>query len=120
MYRAGRVAPVDVLAVKVHVPLEDVRLAMADLDRDGTPEALPTDAPLPARMVLPNMLLQPVRAPKVRLHYASAESEPRLIGWAADEWLKRLDIPVDELLAYKARLLAEPKLSAPPPPARGI
>ncbi|MFC0136185.1 hypothetical protein [Massilia eurypsychrophila] len=39
---------------------------------------------------------------------------------AADEWLKRLDIPVDELLAYKARLLAEPKLSAPPPPARGI
>ncbi|MFM9436468.1 hypothetical protein ACFDR9_003552 [Janthinobacterium sp. CG_23.3] len=75
------------------------------------PEAAPADAPLPARLVLPNMLLQPVRTPSVGLHYASAESEPRLIGWAAEEWLKRFDVPADALLEYKARLLGEPKLA---------
>ena len=76
------------------------------------PEAAPADAPLPARMVLPDMLLQPVRTPQVRLHYASAESEPRLIGKAAERWLTRFDVPRDQLLAVKAQLLSEPKLSA--------
>lgn len=74
------------------------------------PEAAPADEPLPARMVLPDMLLQPVRTPEVQLHYASSGSEPRLIGWSAEEWLKRFDVPPDELMAYKAKLLDEPKL----------
>jgi hypothetical protein len=55
-------------------------------------------------MVLPEMLLQPVRTPEVHMHYASSGSEPRLIGWAADEWLKRFDVSPDDLIAYKAKL----------------
>lgn len=74
------------------------------------PEAAPIDAPLPARLVLPDMLLQPIRTPQVRLHYASAESEPRLIGKSAEQWLTRLDVPQELLLAVKAQLLSEPKL----------
>jgi len=74
------------------------------------PEAAPVDAALPALLVLPNMLLREVRAPEVRLHYATANSEPRLIGWAAEQWLKRLDVDPDQLLEVKARLLNEPKL----------
>lgn len=74
------------------------------------PEAAPADAPRPARLVLPDMLLRDVRAPAVRLHYASADSEPRLIGQAAAAWLARLDVPPEQLLDYKARLLDEPKL----------
>lgn len=81
------------------------------------PEAAPADSPLPARLVLPAMLLQPLRMPKVRLHYASAESEARLIGKAADQWLARFDVPVGQVLAYKTKLLDEPKLV--PRPARG-
>lgn len=34
---------------------------------------------------------------------------PRLIGWGAEQWLKRFDIEDDQLLAYKAKLLDEPK-----------
>lgn len=75
------------------------------------PEAAPADQPLPACLVLPNMLLQSVRTPHVQLHYASAEGEPRLIAWLADEWLKRFDVPSEQLMTYKARLLAEPKIS---------
>jgi hypothetical protein len=74
------------------------------------PEAAPTDQPKPARLVLPNMLFKEVRAPKVSLHYASKEGEPRLVGWGAEQWLKRFDVEEDELMAYKARLLDEPKL----------
>jgi hypothetical protein len=77
-----------------------------------SPEAAPVDAPMPARLVLPNMLFKPVRTPKVRLHFASAESEPRLIGWAAEEWLGRFDIREAELLDCKARLLDEARLTA--------
>ena len=75
------------------------------------PEAAPTDRPKPARLVLPNMLFKEVRVPKVSLHYASKEGEPRLIGWGAEQWLKRFDIEDDELMAYKAKLLDEPKLT---------
>jgi len=75
------------------------------------PEAAPTDQPKPARLVLPNMLFKEVRAPKVSLHRASKHGEPRLIGWGAEQWLKRFDIEDDELLAYKAKLLDEPKLT---------
>jgi hypothetical protein len=70
------------------------------------------DVPLPARLVLPNMLLRPVRTPTVRLQFASSESEPRLIGEAAEQWLTRFDVPPDQLMAYKAKLLDEPKLDS--------
>lgn len=82
------------------------------------PDAAPVDDPVPARLVLPDMLLRPLRAPTVRMHYASAESEPRLIGAAAERWLTRFDVPPARLLDYKAKLLTEPKLSVrgtPPP-----
>lgn len=76
------------------------------------PEAAPADGPLPARLVLPNMLLQAIRTPTVGLHYAAANSEPRLIGWAAEQWLRRFDVAPEQLLNYKAQLLDEPKLAA--------
>jgi hypothetical protein len=76
------------------------------------PEAAPVDEPLPARLVLPDMLLKPVRTPTVRLQYASSESEPRLIGEAAAQWLARFDVPPEQLMAYKAKLLDEPKLDS--------
>lgn len=75
------------------------------------PEAAPVDQPKPARLVLPNMLFKEVRSPKTGVHYASKDGEPRIIGWAADQWLKRFDIQDDELLGYKAKLLDEPKLT---------
>ncbi|WP_454689797.1 type VI immunity family protein [Achromobacter aloeverae] len=76
------------------------------------PEAAPTDQPKPARLVLPNMLLKPVRTPEIGwLHHGSKDGEPRIIGRGAEQWLKRFDVPEDELMAYKARLLDEPKLT---------
>ena len=76
------------------------------------PEAAPVDTdPKPARLVLPNMLFKEVRALKISLHYASKNGEPRLIGWGAEQWLKRLDIEDHELMAYKSKLLDEPKLT---------
>ncbi len=75
------------------------------------PEAAPTDQPKPARLVLPNRLFKMVRAPKVGLHYASKNGEPRITGWAAEQWLKRFDIDESELMAYKAQLLGEPNLT---------
>lgn len=76
-----------------------------------TPEAAPTDQPKPARLVLPNMLFREVRSPQINVHYSSKDGEPRIIGWAADQWLKRFDVDESELLAYKAKLLNEPKLT---------
>ena len=71
------------------------------------------DDPLPATYVLPNMLLKEVRMPEIgSLHYGSKDGEPRLYGAAAEEWLKRFDIPEEQLLQYKAKLLKEPKLTA--------
>lgn len=32
-------------------------------------------------------------------------------GHAAAQWLARFDVPPEELLAYKAKLLTEPKLT---------
>jgi hypothetical protein len=74
------------------------------------PEAAPADAPLPARLVLPDMLLKEIRTPEVGLHYASGNSEQRLIGWAAEQWLRRFDVAPEQLLDCKAQLLSEPKL----------
>jgi Protein of unknown function (DUF3396) len=68
--------------------------------------------PRPAIYVLPNMLLKEVRAPEIGwLHSASKDGEPRIIGKAAEDWLQRFDVPEEELLDYKAKLLKEPKLT---------
>jgi Protein of unknown function (DUF3396) len=68
--------------------------------------------PMPATYVLPNMLLKEVRMPEIgNLHYGSKDGEPRLVGWSAEQWLKRFDIPEEQLLHYKAKLLKEPKLT---------
>jgi hypothetical protein len=75
------------------------------------PEVAPTDQPKPARLVLPNALLKPIRAPMVNLHYASKNGEPRIIGWGAEQWLKRFDVEEDKLTAYKTQLRDEPKLT---------
>jgi hypothetical protein len=76
------------------------------------PEAAPTDTPKPALLVLPDMLLKDVRMPEIEaLHHNSKDGEPRITGWLAEQWLKRLDVPEDELLEYKAKLLKEPKLT---------
>ena len=78
------------------------------------PEAAPVDVdPKPARLVLPNMLFKELRSPKVSLHYASKNGEPRLIGWGAEQWCQRFDVPEDELMRYKAKLLDEPRVSKP-------
>jgi hypothetical protein len=70
------------------------------------------DDPLPATYVLPNMLLKEVRVPEIGdLHYGSKDGEPRIVGKAAEDWLARFDIPEDQLLQYKAKLLDEPKLT---------
>lgn len=77
----------------------------------ANPAAVKTD-PKPAIYVLPNMLLKEVRTPDIgSLHNGSKDGEPRIIGHAAEQWLKRFDIPEEELLAYKAKLLEEPKLT---------
>lgn len=78
------------------------------------PDAAPADLPVPARLVLPNMLLKPIRTTEIGMHYASAGSEPRLIGHAAEEWLNRFDVADNELMAYKAKLLDEPKFAGIP------
>ncbi|QGZ41520.1 uncharacterized protein DUF3396 [Pseudoduganella flava] len=76
------------------------------------PEAAPVDVdPRPARLVLPNALLRPFRAPKVALHTGSKYGEPRIVGLTADQWLKRFDVEEGEIIAYKRKLLDEPKLS---------
>lgn len=76
------------------------------------PEGAPVDTdPKPARLVLPNALFGELRAPEVGMHAASASDEPRLIGWAAQQWLKRFDVEEIDLLKYKSKLLKEPKLT---------
>lgn len=76
------------------------------------PVAAPTDAPKPALLVLPDMLLKDVRMPEMASpHDNSVHGEPRITGYLAEQWLKRLDVPDDQLLEYKAKLLKEPKLT---------
>jgi len=66
----------------------------------------------PATYVLVNALLKEVRIPQIgSLHYGSKDGEPRITGWAAEQWLQRFDIEEGELVAYKAKLLTEPKLT---------
>ena len=70
------------------------------------------DDPQPACYVLPNMLLKDVRSTNMgSFHGASAFGEARIRGAAAARWMERFDVPPEELLAYKAKLLDEPKLT---------
>lgn len=74
--------------------------------------AFASEDPKPALYVLPNMLLKEVRTPKIgHIHSGSADGEPRIRGKAAEDWLQRFDVPEEELLTYKAKLLNEPKLT---------
>ena len=77
------------------------------------PEVVPVEIdPRPAIYVLPNMALKDIRMTEIGgFHYGSKDGEPRLVGWAADQWLKRFDIENNELLDYKSKLLDEPKLT---------
>jgi hypothetical protein len=70
------------------------------------------DDPQPALYVLPNMLLKEVRSTNMgSFHGGSAFGEPRIRGHAAARWMERFDVPPEELLEYKAKLLDEPKLT---------
>ena len=72
------------------------------------------DDPKPAAYVLLNHLLKGIRYETVgSLHGGSHDGELRLVGWSADQWLKRLDVEDSEIPAWRAKLLAnEPALSA--------
>lgn len=68
--------------------------------------------PHPAIYVLPNMVLRDIRITDIGgFHDGAKDGEPRLVGWAAEQWLKRFDVPEEELLTYKTKLLDEPKLT---------
>lgn len=74
-------------------------------------DAAPVEYDSPASYVLPNMLLKDVRCKEMfDLHAGSKYGEPRIRGAAAAQWLARFDVPDEELLDYKAKLLDEPKL----------
>ncbi|TBU76905.1 hypothetical protein DNK06_01190 [Pseudomonas daroniae] len=70
--------------------------------------------PKPAAYVLLNHVLKGIRYETVgSLHGGSHDGELRLVGWSADQWLKRLDVTESEIPAWRAKLLAnEPALSA--------
>jgi hypothetical protein len=77
------------------------------------PEIVPVEMdPHPAIYVLPNMALKDIRITDIGgFHDGSKDGEPRLVGWAAEQWLKRFDVPEEELPTYKTKLLDEPKLT---------
>lgn len=68
--------------------------------------------PKPAPYVLLNHLLKGIRYETVGdLHGGSRHGELRLTGWAADQWLKRLDVDEQEIPAWRNKLLdQEPRL----------
>ncbi|UQY37383.1 DUF3396 domain-containing protein [Pseudomonas fulva] len=70
--------------------------------------------PKPAAYVLLNHVLKSIRYETIgSLHGGSHDGELRLVGWSADQWLKRLDVDDAELPAWCSKLLAnEPYLDA--------
>ncbi|WP_425318923.1 DUF3396 domain-containing protein [Pseudomonas nitroreducens] len=72
------------------------------------------DDPKPVPYVLLNHLLKGIRYETVgSLHGGSHDGEYRLVGWSADQWLKRLDVEDFEIPDYQHKLLAnEPPLTA--------
>jgi hypothetical protein len=77
------------------------------------PEIAPVELdPKPSIYVLPAMTLKEVRMAEIgALHQGSKDGEPRLTGLAAQRWLSRFDVPEDELLRFKSKLLSEAKLT---------
>lgn len=62
--------------------------------------------PRPAAYVLLNHVLKGIRYETVgSLHGGSHDGELRLVGWSADQWLKRLDVDEGEISAWRAKLL---------------
>ena len=72
------------------------------------------DDPKPAAYVLINHLLKPIRYDTVgSLHGNSHTGELRLVGWSADQWLKRLDVDDSSIPAWRTKLLRdEPGLNS--------
>ncbi|PWY38512.1 type VI immunity family protein, partial [Pseudomonas sp. RW409] len=70
--------------------------------------------PRPAPYVLLNHVLKGIRYETVgSLHGGSHDGELRLVGWSADQWLKRLDVDESEIAGWRAKLLTdEPWLDA--------
>lgn len=70
--------------------------------------------PKPAAYVLVNHLLKPIRCETVgSLHSGSHDGELRLVGWSADQWLKRLDVDDSSIPAWRTKLLRdEPGLNS--------
>lgn len=68
--------------------------------------------PKPASYVLLNHVLKGIRYETVgSLHGGSHDGELRLVGWSADQWLKRLDVDESEIPIWHAKLLSnEPYL----------
>lgn len=68
--------------------------------------------PQPAIYVLPMMALRTVFiTDNDDLHGPSHAGEPRLAGAAARQWLRRFEVPEDELMHYRAKLLDAPRLT---------
>lgn len=67
----------------------------------------------PAPYVLLNHVLKGIRYETVDwLHGNSHDGELRLVGWSADQWLKRLDVDEGEIPAWRTKLLGnEPCLN---------
>ncbi len=64
--------------------------------------------PRPAAYVLLNQVLKGIRYETVgSLHGGSHDGELRLVGWSADQWLKRLDVDESDIPAWRARLLGD-------------
>ncbi|HBO3973270.1 TPA: DUF3396 domain-containing protein [Pseudomonas aeruginosa] len=64
--------------------------------------------PRPAAYVLLNQVLKGIRYETVgSLHGGSHDGELRLVGWSADQWLKRLDVDESDIPAWRARLLSD-------------
>lgn len=64
--------------------------------------------PRPAPYVLLNHVLKGIRYETVgSLHGGSHDGELRLVGWSADQWLKRLDVDESDIPGWRARLLAD-------------
>lgn len=68
--------------------------------------------PRPAAYVLTNHALKSIRYDTVgSLHGNTHTGELRLVGWSADQWLKRLDVDDSDITAWRAKLLKnEPPL----------
>jgi hypothetical protein len=58
------------------------------------------------------MLFKPVIADNIKgFHGASVNGEPKMNEAEANDWMERFDVPEVEVMAYRTKLLSEPKLT---------